>query len=175
MNQSIFDFDYAILFTKADSFGKKNGAWDLNAGFTYDDFSVRGEYVATDKKWPAVAHKVEAFEVEGSYDFNMMEYDHRFTLGWSEMVWMKGAVAKAVLGSSDQKKSTFWSASWVASLHENLSAFVSWDHAKSAQVATLWAAEAAGNAEGLTAPVVVQVNKKALKTDTYKVGVQYTF
>jgi len=169
-NMSPFDFSVPA---GTPVYGKKNGLWDVNAGITYDDFSFRGEYVATDKKWPATQQKVESYEFEASYDFNFVEYDHRFALGYGDIKWTKaGAPATYVANTpKDLRHTEVWKAALVSSLHENLSAFISWDHVKGPRVLTAWLVDPTPNV-----PVTPSAGAtKALKTDLYKVGVQLSF
>jgi hypothetical protein len=104
----------------------KNGAWDVNAGFTWDDFTVQAEWVSQTKKWKfegtdTLTRKPYGYDIQAAYDFNFAEYDHRLALGYSQVEFNKAAAA----GESQTKSFT---AALVSTLHENVSAFVSYEN-----------------------------------------------
>jgi len=117
-------------------FGRTNPAWDLNAGVTFENFSLRGEYVSTRKNWQALAYsprKVRGYDVQASYDFNFVEYDHRIALGYGRLDLTK---AQAL------KNSKMFTASLVSSVHENLSLYWEYQYNKGAQIQAPWMAVA---------------------------------
>jgi len=171
MNES--SFDYRLLPELG--FQKQNGAWDVNAGFTWDDFSLRAEYVATSKKWEVTNKKVSIYDMQAAYDFKAMEYDTRLSVNWASAEWQKKADVVAARGTSGQSKTDAFGATLLTNMHDNLSFFLSWQHMKGAMVTPDWTLGGMLSSDTVAPHAIGGPYSKTPRTDSFALGCRLVY